>query len=196
MVEQEFDFLIVCTQRSGSHMLASALNGHPNISCSGELNIKDTFIVPSDGEGKGAILMYSRWNSFETRYTADKLIHLVRDPESVAYSRLANSQSKKRLRAEHRAHFREKVDREFEINPKRLKELKAHARARTNRMRKELSGLDHIEVSYEELTDNTSVTTLNKASANRLTRFLGVPEMELVVTDLVKPNTTYILKES
>ncbi len=101
---EEFDFLIVCQQRSGSHMLASALNGHPNISCSGELDIVDTLIVPSDGECKGAILMYNRWKAFGTRYTANKLIHLVRDPEALAYSRMANSQSKKKLRAEHQAH--------------------------------------------------------------------------------------------
>jgi hypothetical protein len=177
-------------------MLASALNGHPNISCSGELNIEDTFIVPSGGECKGAILMYNRWSSFETQYTANKLIHLVRDPETVSCSRMANSQSKKKLCTEHRAHFRASVDREFEISAEKLKEMTTYAKAINNRMRKKLSGLDHIEVSYEELTGNVSVTTINRASANRLTKFLGVPEMDLVVTDLVKPNTPYTLKES
>lgn len=193
---KEFDFIIVCSQRSGSHMLASALNSHPNISCSGELLISDTLITPSDGECKGAILMYNRWAAFETQYTANKLIHLVRDPESVAYSRMANSQDKKKLRAKHRAHFTENIDRKFDIRPSKLRNLKAHTKTLINKMRKKLSDLDHIEVSYEELTDNLSVTEINRASANRLTKFLGVPEMDLVVPDLIKPNTTYTLKES
>ncbi len=196
MIEQEFDFLIICTQRSGSHMLASALNSHPNISCSGELSLKDTLIPPSDGECKGAILMYNRMGASEIRYATDKVIHLVRDPESVAHSRLANSQDKKTPGKEHRAHFQEKIDREFEISAKNAKALTAQVRADINRTRKMLSGLNHIEVSYEELTDNVSVTTLNRTSADRLTRFLGVSEMDLVVTDLVKPNTTYTFRES
>ena len=192
-VLKHFDFLIVCTQRSGSHLLASALNSHPDISCRGELREKDRLIKPSQEGLRGAILMYNRCPAFGTTYTADKLIHLVRDPKNTAKSRLANSIDKKEKGNEHSAHFLEIVDREFELNGKRLKGVSAAIRNDIRRAKKWLKGHPHLEISYEELTGNCSVSTIRPEISARLTDFLGLPKATLS-TDLVKPNTTYSLK--
>lgn len=108
---KEYNFLILTAQRSGSHMLGSALNSHPNISCGGELGRSDDVIKPSEGEVKGAILMYRHWDLFEVEFTARKVIHLVRDPYNIALSRLANEYDKWLNKWKHEAHFRKSQQR-------------------------------------------------------------------------------------
>lgn len=197
MAEKTLDFLILATQRSGSHMLASALNSHPDISCQGEIARKDEVIEASEGNVTGAILMYNNWRAFGRRFEAGKIIHLVRDAKSTSWSRLANSIDKKLEKQDHRAHFREKVERSFEINAKRAREVEAAISAEVNRMRAKLkeTGIRRMEVKYEELTcGGLSVSRIDPIVSRCLTSFLGVDPAELS-TDLVKPDTTYILVE-
>lgn len=196
MPDPSFDFLILTTQRSGSHMLASALNSHPSISCEGEITSRgvstdDSVIEPSAGETRGAILMYNRWHT-PGKFPASKIIHLVRNPCNTAQSRVANEQSKKLKGREHRAHYWKKVTREFEIGRKVLRETENDIKNEIYRMRKEIQRTSHMEISYEELTGNTSITQVPQESADRISAFLGVPVAPLIV-DLVKPDTIYVV---
>ena len=194
MFEKTLDFVILTTQRSGSHMLSSALNSHPNISCEGELGVRDEVVPPSEGEVKGAILMYNRWHTLGKRFSATKIIHLVRNPVNTAKSRLANSQDKKENKGKHKAHYRKKASREFELNGKRLKEVKAHIVTEIRRMRATIQPILHIEGSSEELTGDASVAQLPQEVSDRLTAFLEVSSAPLT-TDLVKPDTSYIVND-
>lgn len=187
----DFDFIILCTQRTGSHMLASALNAHPDISCCGELRPKD-IVVPSSGDVTGAILMYSNWRDFGVRVSASKIIHLVRDPDNTAKSRLVNNKDKEEQKKKHKAHFLEKVDRGFEIDVKQVGDLSGSIRKKVKRARGWIRDIPHIEVTYEELTENVSVSQLPTEVAKRITDFLGLSYAPLI-TELVKPNTTYTL---
>lgn len=189
-----YDFFILTAQRSGSHMLASALNSHPSISCEGELGRPDDVIKSSKGEVKGAILMYRHWHMFGDQFTARKILHLVRDPYNIARSRLANEQDKKQKKWEHEAHFREKVSREFELDGKMLGEVRDAVKDETRRIRNDLRQTLHMEVSYEELTGDVSVTEIPQEVSDKLTSFLEVPSASLS-TDLVKPDTTYTVND-
>lgn len=172
-------------------MLASALNSHPSISCRGEISVDDDVVEPSGGETKGAILMYNRWHT-PGKFPASKIIHLVRDPHNTAQSRVANIQNKKLKGREHRAHYREKVTREFEIGRKVLRETENDIKNEIYLMRKEIQRTSHMEISYEELTGNTSITRVPQEIADRISAFLGVPAATLIV-DLVKPDTIYVV---
>ena len=194
MIERSFDFLILTTQRSGSHMLASTLNSHPDISCEGEVGREDAVIVASPGSISGAILMYSGWRTFGKRFEASKIIHLTRNPANTAKSRLANSQDKKKGKSRLGAHFFEAVDREVTISEKRAGEVEADIRSSINRMRLAIDDIPHIEVSYEDLTGDASVTEIAVDVSRRLTSFLEVSHAKLTTT-LVKPNTVYTLQE-
>lgn len=174
-------------------MLASALNSHPDISCEGEVGREDDVITASTGTISGAILMYNRWRTFGKRFEACKIVHLTRNPVNTAKSRLANSQDSKRGANRHGAHFFEATDREFSISEKRAGEVEASIRSDIKRMRIAIADIPHVEVSYEELTGDTSVTEIAAGVSGRLIDFLGASPAKLS-TNLVKPTTIYTLR--
>ena len=86
------DFIILTVPRSGSHMLASALDSHPDICCIGEVGKRPLYdwLGTSGGEIKGGIVdVPCRWQITPEH----KVICLTRDPAEIArskHSRLSN----------------------------------------------------------------------------------------------------------
>ena len=75
------DFYIVTKPHSGSHMLASAINSHPDVSCGGEYGFVDRRAPYGEGQVVGCITHMKAFNSARGSVSlddVDKVIVLVR----------------------------------------------------------------------------------------------------------------------
>jgi len=178
-----YNYIILCSQRSGSHFLATLLNSHPDIACYGESGEKMTELVNATGRVKGYILMYNRVKDFSLLDNI-KIIHLVRNSYDTARSRWVNSQKK------FPSHLTEDVEFSVKIHVREVIKLANEIEKLHNKFRELIKNKPHIEVSYDDLTGGRSKNTISKPNTKLLLDFLGV-EYSKLSTELKKPKWTF-----
>ena len=182
-----FDFLIVCGQRVGSHFLATCIAQHPKICMSGEIGREDNIFPdiysPEPGQLVGAILMYPNIGLLRRgRITTERVIHLIREAESTARSRVRNSVMKKLGISKPHIFNGEAVPRLVKVNERMVRRVRAGYIGERNRVKQWLSesSITYITTSYEELTEGgREVERINIAVAQVLLDFLGLAQWEL-----------------
>lgn len=177
------DYMILSTQRSGTHLLATLLNSHPKIACYGENREKLPELLKSEGKIRGRIVMYNRFKGYRSRNDINKIkiIHLIRNPFDVARSRWVNSQKK------FPGHVREKRDYSIELNYKKIYEMEKVIREEQNRHRTIIKNTDYIEIKYEDISGGRDVVEVDNAATRKILDFLGADRRKLIAT-IRKPN--------
>ena len=177
-------FIILAHQRTGTHLLATALNSHPDIVCSGEEGeeIKENALV------KGKIVMYNQLHGKFEDNIGLRIIHLLRDPRDTAISEILNDRDKEE-NENHDAHYYKKEPLRYsEIDEFYLKNKTEKIDGYMKNVSEVLLPLDYIEVRYEELTKGKEVRQIPKKPAKEILHFLGV-KYKTLTTDLFKsPN--------
>lgn len=177
------DFAIVCHQRSGSHLLATALNSHPDICCQGELlqvfksPMKRYAPKPVWPTGiAGAIMMYSHWKLVRQLGIApQKFIHLLRSPEATAISVARNRADSLHRGPDHRPHATRDspVMHVTNFDASLASEVIPQIEAQQQRFSVLLSDCAMIEIRYEDLTNGQDIVHLPSGIAAELLSFLG-----------------------
>lgn len=180
------DFAIVCIQRSGSHMLSSALGRHPCLASHGEFGpfVKSgRAYVRQPGRLNFMIVMYNQIEdalALGVDIRALPLIHLTRGLRAVAVSNLRIARSREMLGAAHRAHFHREAEIPvpFSYRPGEdeiatwIEQHRPLVRSVRNVVAKHA---DHCTVDYAEVTGNASIDRLPDGVSQRVCAFLGVP---------------------
>ena len=103
-----FKYVICAHARSGTHLLATLLNSHPEVACEGEVRPEGrdpekgyssvswdaiasstNGVLPPPGDVRGCLVPYIGIDTFlQHGYRPDKWIHLLRDPRDTALSLL------------------------------------------------------------------------------------------------------------
>jgi len=130
-----FDFCICYHTRSGSHLLATLLNSHPEIACEGEvrpegrdpnkgysivswkaISASTGGILPPKGRIRGCLVPYIGIDHFLSHgYRPDRWIHLLRDPEKVALSTLRRWMQRTASKGDIDPHYTQKEREKGEI---------------------------------------------------------------------------------
>lgn len=162
-------FVILAHQRSGTHMLASLLDSHPDLRCYDELAViginkrnlilgrKDIFKLK---ENEGFILMYSQFlrlakknPDFINCIKKAKIIHLIRENLDNHIRSLTKAKSKgSRVTKEKRKYFRKFI-----------------TQRRNNVFRNEFENV--FTISYEEICNDKNIKEYEN---EKLLQFLGV----------------------
>lgn len=164
----KFDFWILFAPRSGSHMLASALDGHPEIQCGAECwtgesrfkhwlgceekRLKGTTVIP-DTIGKMA-------------HCPDKIILLLRDPQSLGMYKNEKSTIPHILKAE----------------PEKAayKQERQHFIGKQQECIKISCDFENVlSVHYNLLTQNKDCREFPREQSDRICDFLGVERLPL-----------------
>jgi hypothetical protein len=139
------NFIILSTQRSGTHMLKSALNSHSKITCHGEILIKKEF--EKKKELFGCIVMISHIEKM--KFKPDKIIYLKRNFKDTALSQLGNIAHKKIEGKNHNPHKPKPYN--FVFNNKQVKIKEDKVKKQHNKIKEYLKDKDYLEVNYENI---------------------------------------------
>lgn len=169
---------IVCLPRSGSHMLASCLASHPLVGSYGEFVGRSRPVpMPTEPVVIG-IIMYAQWDTaLAAGVEIERVIHLIRDPRRTALSAMRNRQSRARNGPAHRAHAKQGEPLP-DIPAIDLSAVDAQAADRAQQQiafRRRLRDRAPLEVHYEALTGDRSISQLPDGEARRLLDWLGLP---------------------
>jgi glycosyltransferase involved in cell wall biosynthesis len=193
------DFAIVCHSRSGSHLLATALNSHPQLHCQGEL--LQILLEPhkpyaavcetATGPVNGAIIMYEHWKlAGALGIIPTKIIHLTREPRQTALSFIRNNEHLSAYGTRHDPHAWRNTYEPFKLRDYPVDEMQLAERTRLVRQSQAAFGSllpgNCLEITYEELCANQDVETIDQNAADRITGFLGVSRGENLITLLRK----------
>jgi len=182
-----YDFLIVCHQRSGSHLLASFLDSHLEICCLGERADH----CCKEWTLRGRIFMYGTFlRQQKLLLETTKFILLTRDEDKQAFSTVRNSSLRKQHGDRYKAHLKkpdplQSMTWNFEAPEKMLSRIKTRIRADGNQVRELIDGRSTISVTYEEMTRNRNVSTMPEKLTRRIMEYFGLPYRKLT-TDLKK----------
>ena len=182
-------FFILSHQRAGTHLLATLLNSHPDITMYDEIysaGVNPVLPLKKNRkieDGEGFIWMYNQIINRRELIKGFKVIHLVRDlrENAISYWMLQN---KKKLGMV--AHYTDKPNFDRTLKPteeqidKRIKLIKAR-----QKLALQLVDCPILEVNYEYLTKNKSVSELSKEKAKPICDFLEIEPRKLI-TNLVK----------
>jgi glycosyltransferase involved in cell wall biosynthesis/cytochrome c556 len=196
------DFAIVCHVRSGSHLLATAINSHPEIHCQGELlhvltEPHKAYAAVCDiatGVVNGAIIMYEQWELLRAlSIIPSKIIHLTRDARQTALSFIRNNEHLSAYGARHNPHaWRNACEplemRDYPVDEKQLAERTALVR-QSQHASSSFLPKSRLEVTYEELCGNHDVDTIEQTAADRIVEFLGVSGGKKMITPLRKTSS-------
>ena len=163
------DFVIFTLPKSGSHMLASALDSHPDINCGGEVFRKRPLY---DWLGSGAGIKGGIVNLFKSGIITDKhkVIVLTRDALGVAKSG-TSALSTGELHA---------MDANTTKKQMRISSVSKGTQDRCNRLLVEArKHKDVFQVSYEEMTCNKNIDVIPTEISYKICDFLGVKRAEL-----------------
>lgn len=154
------DFAILSLPGAGSHMLASALDSHPQISCSGETGLNYSWLGTA-GEISGHII---RPHQTEQVPVTTKLIVLLRDPKGAMLSRAARVG---------RYHYLEPIT---ISNPdvSYAESYLQHYREMDEEIKDIAQQYPHIVISYESITGNDDIREIPERQAKCICAFLGV----------------------
>lgn len=190
ITRMKYDFIIITHQRCGSHLLATALNSHPDIACEGEQG--DKVIKEISGRFRGMIWMCNRYYKERKIPMADKYIYLIRNPENVAVSSMMNGISR-RTNPNHTAHFHGKEKTEhYILSQRQINKRIYHVKCLINGFVKRLKshGINYLTVKYEDLTKNKEVKQIEESETKRILNFLEV-DYQPLTTNLKKSRRTY-----
>lgn len=178
------DFAIVCHQRSGSHLVQSCLNTHPDIHCFGELIDKKGLQPPPKRKVAGGIVMYSQWERLEGQVKIQRFLHLIRNPRDTAFSLARNEKDKAVRGSTHRAHYRqgEALPPLYEVSVEEVSAWEERVKKYQAHFKGVLAQRETLTLTYENLTDNSPIEQLPEREAERLLHFLGVPYAPLSTT--------------
>ena len=175
-----YDFLIVAKGRSGTHMLASYLNSHPEIGCEGEWGKEDKKI-PIDqvsGRLRGCIVMYNVMKEIWGWLPRPQVLHLIRNPETNAVSFVRQV-----LRYRARKLGGTPPGEDFRLEPGELRHWSVRILREQQSVREVLDshGFQTLTLRYEDLLDDDGVGRVMPAErALQICDFLGVAPLELV----------------
>ncbi|MBT9288968.1 sulfotransferase [Prosthecodimorpha staleyi] len=187
-----FDFVLLCLQRSGSHMLGSALGRHPRVAFHGEfgpLRRRGAY-VPVPGKLNFAAVMYNQTEeaaALGVDLSALPIIHLVRDLRAVAVSNLRSALSRRELGRAHRAHFRDPgaIPAQMKYMPPEdeIRDWMARHAGDFARLQPLIGANPRIlTIDYAELTGSGDVREILPEPTERICRFLGVEPAPLPVS--------------
>lgn len=192
----KYDFIIVCHQRSGSHLLASLLCSHPDICCLGEYAKHNHTKSPCKTWVKqGRIYMYPNFLNPkpDPNSLIPKAIHLVRNLDKTAFSCARNTELRLSLGEKHLAHVRGGQKRQeatiaFRAGKQEMEAVKKHIVANRQSVIQKLIArkIEVLDIRYENLTQgNKSVSKMPDYMNKIITDFLGVKLFEFT-TDMIK----------
>lgn len=153
------NFIIFSTQRSGTHMLQSALNNHSQISCVGEVKINWKKNMDKLDETKitGCIVQLSQREDIR-KLKPNKIIYLKRNPQDIAKSQIGMKKSKELGKKGIIKHdmIRPKTPLTFYINKKQFNKRVEIVKYQQKRIIEEIekSKLPYIIVDYENIDYN------------------------------------------
>lgn len=189
-----YDFMVVCHGRSGSHFFASLLDSHPEICCLGEYaNHTHTKSECVGWNKQGRIFMYGAFLNKNPDSFAPKAIHLVRNVDKTAFSCVRNTTLRKALGKDHLAHVRggqqrQRTTKNFRASKHAMDNRKKEIIASRHRAIQELIDrkVEVLDIRYENLTQgNKSVSKMPDYMNKIITDFLGVKPFKFT-TDMVK----------
>ena len=191
------DFAIVCHQRSGSHLLATALNSHPDIDCQGELlqliktPAKSYAPVAAKTSAKlrGAIIMYNQLRiAAELGLMPGKIIHLLRNPAETARSIVLNAASNA-IQGDHSPHsLRAKPafrSADLVADPDEILRYEDEVRTRQDEQLRSLP-TPRLDIWYDDICGGRDVESLEASAAERILNFLGAEPVVALTTPLAK----------
>lgn len=178
-------FTILANRRSGSHLLATLLDSHPDLTMYDEVvNDKAVKVLPDKkfeelGENEGCIILYQQFLKLaperQKKVLNNKIIHLKRDIEDQARSYWVMRNMNLPV------HTTEKV-RYPNINDDYKKYI-AIVKQLQNTI--DTMSIPALNITYEWLTNNEDTSCLPREKAWTLTNYLGVPAQDLT-TNLKK----------
>jgi hypothetical protein len=187
-----YDFVIVCHQRSGSHLLASFLDSHPSLCCLDEAGAHLYNDTPcKDWDFRGRIFMYNNFLKRKELIKIPRFVHLTRKLRATAFSCCRNSSLRQQHGVLHKAFLlngdsKQKRVQDFEAPSKSMRTRSWQIKKQRSRVSYKLRKLDVHKIRYEEMTeDSNSVSVMPPEIADRLCEFLGVKPAPLT-TKLVK----------
>lgn len=160
----EYDFYIFTLPRSGSYMMASALDSHPNINCGGELFRKGVPLYGWLGSGngiKGGIVNLINKQLIKNQ----KIIVLTRNPQDAIKSldtQLDNG--KYHAESNNVSRVRSPGKRSEKMYLNRVKEFEKECSKISNK----------LIVSYEEITNDESIDVIPEDIGKKICDFLKV----------------------
>ena len=191
-------FIIVAHPRSGTHLLGTLLNSHPELKCYDELCIpqRPAKILPYKKirkpqelqDGEGFIEMYRHIIKQGEVVEGFKIIHLTRDlrENAISYCMLRGREKLDKSYFFRSHHF---CGEEPNIKEQKIDERSIERAIKTikRRRKKAMSYIDCpvLEVNYEDLCQNKSLSSFSKEKARSICKFLEVEPMELT-TPLIK----------
>lgn len=177
-MKHDYDFVIHAKGRSGTHMLASFLNSHPDISCEGEYNKQDKKINPKPrAKVHGAIFMYNV-PAFSWLRPRPKVIHLLRNPEINAVSFI---RQQKRLQMRRAGTTEGMPGPEFTLPPDKLKIEADKIRRQQREHKRKVERLHKsIELNYEDMAIDGKAEVMPEDIGKKICLFLGVPYVKMI----------------
>ena len=182
----DLDFVLITTERSGSHLLMSLLSSHPLIRTHGEILLNGRVPRRIEGRKVGATIHYGQWKRRPSAidFKKTKVIHLLRDPRGVALSQARNRIDQRIHGDRHRAHFRvgDEPPEIYEVDLEAIEKRTINIAAQQKEFTRMLRRKTVYTVTYEELTRNQSIETAPEGFARPLLDFLGVEHRRLRTT--------------
>lgn len=193
-------FTILAAQRSGTHLLATLLDSHPELRCYEEVLLRSLAYDERNKElgerhpllmkeHEGGIVMYNHFvaadEDTKNKIVSGKIIHLTRDMDNILRS-LYGIYHKDKFNTQ--SFYKE--EKEIFV-PEPPKHWKGKQKKNINEMKERAferipDGKNRLEVTYKWLTGGESITELPKEKAKVLCEFLGVKSHKLT-TDFRKP---------
>jgi len=168
------NFIILSIGHSGTHMLASALNRHPEICCMDEFGY-DCGVLPAEPNGKPVLGRIINYRHREKVPENCKVIRLIRDNQSLAeaYARQDEGLTRGICFEPTAVRTNKKWDKEdpgnnFDVMNAELNEISARH--------------EKISVNYDEITGNADCRVIPDLLGNDLCSFLGVDKASLKPT--------------
>ncbi len=159
-------FYILSFQKSGSHMLASALDSHPDIQCTGETEGKYKWLGSTTGKVYGSIIhsgdVLKKNNPRASIDDVEKIILLLRDHSKRQHDMglkdhyLSPTTVQKREQPQHFSKTLNKIN-------KAQEDMKHH-----------IKNKDHIVVDYDDLTNNKDIRIVDDFHTKLICDFLDV----------------------
>lgn len=195
-------FVIYGQGRTGSSLLRSLLNTHPDVHCDGEI-LGQPVLVPESHVERHARLAGRRVFGFKVKIYQLTWIQ-DRDPASFLRSlqgrgyRIIHLYRENLLRhaisnlyAEHRGHYHDRAVGErpsIEVDPDRVTEAMRRRQQHRDDEDRSLAGLEHLRLTYE---DDLLVPSRQEDAAVRVFRHLGLEPVE-VSTSLARSVTGHL----